>query len=101
MRNGQYSYILFYAESLSSSEVNYIRYYSDGNYQSTYEFEVGTDSSFSYQLNSYTTVGNIPGTGAMNEHYTAFHSFLVQVLAFISLILFIFYVFRSHAGELY
>lgn len=100
MRTDQYSYYLFFADSLDSNTVNYISY-TGGYGSSTYTIDIGIENNFSYILNNYTTVGNIPGTGAYAEHYSAFHSFVIQILSFVILVLLIFYIFRSHQGEIY
>ena len=99
MRSGQYAYYLFYADSLDSNTVNYISYTGAQGSQN-YSIDIGVDNNFNFVLNDYTTVGNIPGTGAYAEHYSSFHSFIIQVLSFVGLIVFIFYVFRSHKGEI-
>lgn len=100
MRSGQYEYYLFYSDSLSDTVVNYISYTSGGQYNSTYVINLGVDSNFKYNLNEYTVVGNIPGTGAYAEHYSAYHQFLIQIVAFVFVLFFIFSIFRSHFKEL-
>lgn len=100
MRSGQYEYYLFYSDSLADTVVNYISYTSGGQYNSTYVINLGVDSNFRYNLNEYTVVGNIPGTGAYAEHYSSYHQFLIQIASFVFLVFFIFSIFRSHFKEL-
>lgn len=102
MRSDQYSYYLFYAEDLSSDTVNYISYIgtSSSGYGTVYSIEVGLISNFSYVLNEYSVVGNIPGTAALTEHNDLFNSFVIQIAAYAFLLIFIFSVFRSHFKEL-
>lgn len=101
MRSGQYDYFLFFADSLSDAAVNYISYTQEGSssYNSNYVLRIGIDSDFSYSLNDYTVVGNISGTGAYAEHYSAYNQFLLQIAAFVFLVFFIFSIFRSHFKE--
>lgn len=99
MRSGQYDYYLFFSDSLSDKTVNYISYTSGGQYNNTYVINLGVDSNFRYSLNENTVVGNIPGTGAYAEHYSSYHQFLIQVAAFVFLVMFAFSLFRSHFKE--
>ena len=101
MRCGQYDYYLFYGD-LSSDSVLYISYRGSNQtgYGTVYELEMGVENNFRYVLNQYSVVGNIPGTIAYSEHYSSFTDFTIQIAAFSLLILFIFYVFRSHIKEL-
>lgn len=101
MRSGQYDYYLFYGD-LSSDSVFYISYRGNtqSGYNTVYEISMGLEDNFSYVLNEYSVVGNIPGTIAYSEHYSSFTDFTIQIVAFSLLILFIFYVFRSHIKEL-
>lgn len=101
MRSGQYEYYLFFSDSLSDPTVNYISYTATGTqYNSTYVLNVGVDSNFKYNLNEYTVVGNISGTGAYAEHYSSYHQYLIQIAATVFLVFFIFSIFRSHFKEL-
>lgn len=99
LREDQYSYYLFYGD-LTSSEVSYIRYYSEGSYNSQYLISYGTDDNFSYTLNNYTVVGTVPGSLALTDHFSneRFNSFRVILILFV--ILFIFSIFRSFFKEL-
>ena len=99
MRSGQYEYYLFYSDSLSDTVVNYISYTSGGQYNSTYVINLGVDSNFKYNLNEYTVVGNIPGTGAYAEHFSVYNQYLLVVAAFVFLVMFVFSIFRSHFKE--
>ncbi|MBO5395383.1 MAG: hypothetical protein J6A97_00715 [Clostridia bacterium] len=101
MRSGQYDYYLFYGD-LSSDSVFYISYLGNtqSGYNTVYEISMGLEDNFSYVLNEYSVVGNIPGSIAYSEHYSSFTDFTIQIAAFSLLIIFIFYVFRSHIKEL-
>lgn len=99
MRSDQYAYYLFFADSLDSGKVNYICYSSSSNYNSQYELTIGIDNNFKYNLNDYTVVGNIAGTGAYAEHYSAYNQYLLVVAAFVFLVMFVFSIFRSHFKE--
>lgn len=101
MRSGQYDYYLFYGD-LSSGTVDYISYRgtTQSGYGTVYQIEYGVESNFNYVLNEYSVVGNIPGTVAYSNHYSSFIDFTIQIASFTLLILFIFYVFRSHFKEM-
>ena len=101
MRSGQYEYYLFFGD-LSSDKVNYISYTanSSSGYNQTYEINIGIESNFHFVLNNYSVVGNIPGTVAYSDHNSSFTDFTIQIAAYCSLILFIFFVFRNHFKEL-
>lgn len=101
MRSDQYSYYLFYAEDLSSSSVNYISYIgTNSNYNTVYEISFGIENNFSYVLNNYSVVGNIPGTVQLSSHIASFDAFNLQLLLCTLIMFFLFYIFRSHFKEL-
>lgn len=102
MRTDQNSYYLFYAESLSSSIVNYISYIgtSSSGYNTTYTINMGVERNFNFVLNEYSVVGNIPGTVAYSDHVSLLNSYLIQIAAYALLIVFMFFVFRSSIKEL-
>ncbi len=98
MRDAQSSYYLFYGD-LSSSAVSYIRYYTSGT-NNQYLLSYGTDSNFSYSLNSYTVVGTVPGSLALTDHYSNMQQGSVRTILFVFVIVFVFFVFRSKFKEL-
>lgn len=101
MRSGQYEYYLFYSYDLSNSTVNYISYIgTSSNYNTVYEISVGVENNFSYILNNYSVVGNVPGTVSLSDHYNSNNSFLSVQAVYIILIFFLFYIFRSNFREL-
>lgn len=102
MRSDQNAYYLFYADSLSSSQVNYISYIgtSSSGYNTTYTISMGVENNFSFVINEYSVVGNIPGTVSYSDHDFSFNSYLIQIAAYALLILFMFFVFRSSIKEL-
>lgn len=101
MRSGQYDYYLFYGD-LSSGTVDYISYRgtTQSGYGTVYQIEYGVESNFNYVLNEYSVVGNIPGTVGYSNYYNGFSDFTIQIAAFTLLILFIFFIFRSHIKEM-
>lgn len=102
MRSGQYEYYLFYAEDLSSDTVNYISYTgsTSSGYNTVWSVSVGVENNFSYLLNEYSVVGNIPGTVSYSDYYSGFFDFTIQIAAYAFLLFFIFFIFRSHVKEL-
>lgn len=102
MRSGQYEYYLFYAEDLSSDTVNYISYTgsTSSGYNTVWSVSVGVENNFSYVLNEYSVVGNIPGTVSYSDHYSGFVDLTIQIAAYAFLLFFIFFIFRSHVKEL-
>lgn len=102
MRSGQYEYYLFYAEDLSSDSVNYISYTgtTSSGYNTVWSVSVGVENNFSYVLNEYSVVGNIPGTVSYSDHYSGFIDLTIQIAAYAFLLFFIFFIFRSHVKEL-
>lgn len=102
MRSDQYAYYLFYGSDLSSGNVNYISYVgsSSSGYNVTYVLDSGSMSDVSFNLNDYSTVGNVVGSAALTEHVSSYQSHLLFVLLSSFLLLFIFNIFRSHFREL-
>ena len=101
MRSGQYEYYLFYGD-LTSDTVNYISYIgqTSSGYNTIWTIDIGVESNFSYVLNEYSVVGNIPGTAAYSDFYDSYNDFIVQVCIILICIFFIFYIFRPTYKEL-
>lgn len=104
MRSGQYAYYLFYGSDLSSGNVKYISYIgtssSSASYNVSYTISSGSMSGVSFNLNDYSTVGNVVGSAALTEHMFSYQLHLLFVLLSSFLLLFIFNIFRSHFREL-
>lgn len=84
-QDGQYSYRIVWADKLtvsgstvsSDSSVEYITYSRNGsNYDYTYVYDYGTDSTFRLSAN-HLIVSNVEGLGARSELYSNFQN-LVQ-----------------------
>lgn len=102
LRSDQNAYYLFYADDLSSRSVNYISYIgtSSSGYNTVYEINFGVENNFSYVLNNYSVVGNIPGSVAMAQYDSSYDNYILRIGFYSFLSLFIFYIFRSHFKEL-